>query len=607
MTKVQKGIPKLIEMSLDNAYNRDTLGSNQEVTKMFKQNQKHRQVTIYGMVHQFPVGVMKRLDKSWAPIFRKLVFEKIDERRYAVLYSIIDSRPNFPVNIWVGLEILKWFFDYTDEELLDQFHFNLLCARALGQDNLGDVTLCERTIYYNRQRLLEYEGQSGRNLLEEEFKALTDEVIAELKLNTKIQRMDSSMIGSCIKQMSRLELIAKVVQNFYRDLPEAEQLHWKERLAEYIEEEADHIAYQLKRAEVEEHLQKLGGLLFELQSHYENRPEICKLKSYQHLGRLLLEQYDIVVSLEKTSIEVKPAKEISSGSLQNPADDTATFRHKNGENYQGDILNIAETCHPDNPVQLLTDISVHPNNIPDDTILTKRIPDLKERTGLDQLITDGGYSGEKAESACQQESVTLIPTEVKGRKLAEDEISLAQFQIEANQVLTCPAGYAPLNQQYQPEKEHHIVHFATAICSACSQREQCLVRSGKRFFSLIYNDRQLLLSRRRQQLGEESYRTLCNLRPAVEGTVSQFKRKTRKGKLRIRLINRIRNGSILMAIGINFGRLLAYYRKNQSRLATLLASFILLLMCLSLKQLKMLKNLNVFSFQSILVDKPVFY
>jgi hypothetical protein len=572
---------------------------------MFKENQKHRQVTIYGMVHQFSVGTMKRLEKSWAPVFRKLVFERIDERRYAVLYSTIESRPNFPVNIWVGLEILKWLFDYTDEELLDQFDFNLLCARALGQDNLGDITLSERTIYYNRQRLLDYESKTGRNLLEEEFKALTDETISKLKLNTKMQRMDSTMIGSSIKQMSRLELIAKVLQNFYRDLPEAEQLHWKERLAEYIEEEADHIAYQLKRVEVEEHLHKLGGLLFELHRYYENQPEISKLKSYQHLGRLLLEQYDIAVSLEKTGIAAKPAKEISSGSLQNPADDTATFRNKNGENYHGDILNMAETCHPDNPLQLLTDVSVHTNNTADDTILPERISQLKERTGVEELITDGGYSGEKAESACQKESVTLIPTEVKGRKLAEDDISLAQFQIEANQMITCPSGQSPLNQKYKPEKEHHIVHFATAICSACSQREHCLSRPGKRFFSLIYNDRQLLLSKRRQQLGEESYRTLCNLRPAVEGTVSQFKRKTRDGKLRIRFINRIRNSAILMAIGINFGRLLAYYRKDSARLATLLASFILFLMCMAFKELKRSKNLNSLSVQPILVNEHV--
>jgi hypothetical protein len=157
------------------------------------------------MVHQFPVSMMKRLDKSWAPAFRKLIFEKIDERRYADLYSRVDSRPNFPVNIWVGLEILKGMFDYTDEELIDQFHFNLLTARALGQDNLGDITLSERTIYYNRERLLSFEARTGRNLLEEEFQSITDEALAKLKINTQVQRMDSSMVGSFIKQMSRLD------------------------------------------------------------------------------------------------------------------------------------------------------------------------------------------------------------------------------------------------------------------------------------------------------------------------------------------------------------------------------------------------------------------
>jgi hypothetical protein len=573
---------------------------------MFKENQKHRQISIYGMVHQFSPGMMKRLDKSWAPVFRKLVFEKINERRYAVLYSTVESRPNFPVNIWVGLEILKWISDYTDEEMVDQFNFNLLCARALGQDNLGDITLCERTIYYNRQRLLEYENQTGRNLLEEEFKALSAEAITKLKLNLQMQRMDSTMIGSCIKKMSRLELVAKVLQNLYRDLSETEQLKWKERLASYIEEEANRIGYQLKRAEIEEHLKNLGGLLFALHEAYAGDAEITALKSYQHVGRVLMEQYNIKIDLEKTSLELKPAKEISSGSLQNPADDTVTFRNKNGENYHGDILNVAETCHPDNPVQMLTDISLFTNNTTDETIVIQRIPDLKERTGLDQLITDGGFSGEKAENACLQESVTLIPTEVKGRKLAEDEIALAQFKVEVNQVITCPAGQAPLDQTYKSEKEHHIVHFATAICSACSQRENCLAHPGKRFFSLIYNDRQLLLSRRREQLGEDNYRILCNLRPAVEGTVSQFKRKTRNGKLRIRLTNRIRNGVILMAIGINFRRLLAYCRKTRSGLSTLLASFILLLMCLAPKELKKTKILNSFSVHLVLVNQPVF-
>ena len=561
---------------------------------MFKENQKHRQVTLYGMVHQFPVGVMKRLDKSWAPAFRKLIFEKIDERRYAELYSTIESRPNFPVNIWIGLEILKGMFDYTDEELLDQFHFNLLIARALGQDNLGDITMSERTLYYNRERLLEYEARTGRNLLEEEFQAITDKALAKLKINAKIQRMDSSMVGSFIKQMSRLELIAKVLQNFYRDLPPVEQGRWKERLAEYVEDEAEHIAYQLKRAEIEDHLKTLGVLLFELHQAYAEDIEISNSKSYQHVSRLLLEQYDITVSSEKTTIEIKPAKEISPASLQNPADDTATFRRKNGESYKGDLLNVAETCAPENPVQLLTDISVYPNMMADDVILAERIPEIKERTGVEELIVDGGYSGEKSESACEKESVTLIPTEVKGRKLPEEEISLAEFHFDGNVIITCPEGHAPITQIHKLEESHHLAHFDNQYCAICSRRETCLVRCWQKFSSLIYNDRQVLLSRRREQLGEEAYRTKCRLRPAVEGTISQFKRLLHKGKLRVRGLGRIRNSIILRAIGINFGRLWAYCLENKAGLAALLATNILFLTYLVLNSSK---KSNTYAFE----------
>jgi hypothetical protein len=550
---------------------------------MFQENKKHRQVTIYGMVHQFSVGVTKRLDQSWAPVFRKLIFDKIDERRYADLYSTVKSRPNFPVNIWVGLEIIKGMFDYTDEELLDQFHFNLLIARALGQDNLGDITLSERTIYYNRERLLEYEARTGLNLLEEEFKAITDEALSKLKINTKTQRMDSSFVGSFIKQMSRLELIAKVLQNFYRDLPEAEQIRWKPRLAIYIEDEAEHIAYQLKRVEIEEHLQKLGSFLFELHQAYACDAKISAGKSYQHVSRLLLEQYDITLSSERTIIEVKPAKEISPASLQNPADDTATFRRKDGESYKGDIFNVAETCAPENKVQLLTDISVYPNMAADDVILTERIPEIKVRTGLEEMVVDGNYSGEKSEAACSEEGVNLIPTEVKGRKLQSEAISLADFHFDEYVIIACPEGQTPINQTQKSEKDHHIIHFNKDLCAACERRKNCLVRCGKKCYSLIYNDRQVILSRRRQQLGEKAYRIKCRLRPAVEGTISQFKRHMHHGKLRVRGMGRIRNTIVLMAIGINFGRLWAYSTENKLGLAMLLAMTILFLTYLALK------------------------
>lgn len=525
---------------------------------MFRENHRHEQGNFFNTVGQLPRGVKKMMDKSWAPGFRDLVFKKIDERRYVELYSDIDSRPNFPVNVWVGLEVIKGMFDYTDAELLEQFHFNLLAAYALGLENLGEVTLSERTLYYNRKRLLECEAQTGRNLLEEEFQTMTENTLEKLGINTKTQRMDSSFVGSFIKQMSRLELIVKVLQNFYRDLDGKEQARWNPLVKEYVETEARHIAYYLKSAEVGDYLQRVGALLFELHQTYADNEQISALRSYEHIGRILLEQFNIVEGGKEIRVEVKPSREISARSLQNPADDTATCRTKDGRIYKGGLFNVAETCAPGNKVQLLTDVCVEQNVVADDDFLAERLPAIKERTGVEEMVTDANYTGEHSEKVCREETVAIIPTEVRGRKERVDRLSLRDFHFDGRSIVSCPEGCSPIEQIHKPESGRHVAHFAKAICGACPRANECPARSRKHFYSLAFSDRQALLAQRRQQLSQEDYRNKCRLRPAIEGTISQFKQKMRNGKLRIRGLSRIRNSIILMAIGINFGRVWAY-------------------------------------------------
>ena len=549
---------------------------------MFRENHRHDQGNFFNTVGQLPRGVKKRMDKSWAPKFRNLVFKKIDERRYAELYSDIDSRPNFPVNIWVGLEVIKGKFDYTDEELLEQFHFNLLTAYALGLESLGEVTLSERTLYYNRKRLLEYEAQTGRNLLEEEFQAMAENSLEELGLNAKTQRMDSSFVGSFIKQMSRLELIVKVLQNFYRDLDGKEQARWNPLVKEYVETEARHIAYYLKSDEVGDYLQRVGALLFELHQTYADNEQINALRSYEHIGRVLLEQFNIVEGGKEIKVEVKPSREISARSLQNPADDTATYRMKNGRIYKGDMFNVAETCAPENKVQLLTDICVAQNVVADDDFLADRLPAIKERTGVEEMVTDANYTGEHSEKVCREETVAIIPTEVKGRKERADRLSLRDFHFDGKSIASCPEGCSPIEQIHKPESGRHVVRFAKAICGACPRANECPARCRKHFYSLSFSDRQALLAQRRQQLSQEDYRSKCRLRPAIEGTISQFKQKMRNGKLRIRGLSRIRNSIILMAIGINFGRVWAYLMETNPGIALFSAIVVMLAFVLAI-------------------------
>ena len=316
-------------------------------------------------------------------------------------------------------------------------------------------------------------------------------------------------------------------------------------------------------------------MLFELHQTYAGDQRVNALKSYEHLGRVLLEQFNIVAGGKEIQVEVKPSRQISARSLQNPADDTATCRAKDGRTYKGGMFNVAETCGPENKVQLLTDVCVAQNVAADDDLLAERLRGIKQRTGVEEMVVDANYTGEASEGVCQGETVIIIPTEVRGHKERSDRLSLSEFHFDGETLTSCPEGYCPL-EQGQTRSGRCVVRFSRDICRACPRVNECPARCRKHFYSLIFYNRQAVLARRRRQLSQEDYRIKCRLRVAIEGTISQFKQKMPNGKLRIRGLAKIRNSIILMAIGINFGRVWAYLMEINPGIA-LFSSFVITL------------------------------
>jgi hypothetical protein len=78
--------------------------------------------------------------------------------------------------------------------------------------------------------------------------------------------------------------------------------------------------------------------------------------------------------------------------LQSPDDWEATYRQKRGEGYRGYVVNATETCNPENKLQLIVKVQTEANNTDDATMLDEALPNLKERTAVEQMNTDGGYS-----------------------------------------------------------------------------------------------------------------------------------------------------------------------------------------------------------------------
>ena len=92
---------------------------------MFRKNTRHRQLPLTSHVDELPEPLQKRLKTSWAQTFYREFFCRLDEEPFSVLYADIPSRPNVPVNVLVGLEFLKASHGWSDEEMYNEFCYNV--------------------------------------------------------------------------------------------------------------------------------------------------------------------------------------------------------------------------------------------------------------------------------------------------------------------------------------------------------------------------------------------------------------------------------------------------------------------------------------------------
>ena len=500
---------------------------------MFKENQRHFQLPLTSQVDELPPKLRKHLDTSWSGAFFRDFFCRLDETPFAVLYADCPSRPNIPVNILVGLEYLKAGNGWSDEEMLEEYGYNTQVRYALGLRQLGEGDFDERTLYYFRERLSRYMQETGINLLEKAFEKVTDQQIAAYQLKTGKQRMDSTQIASNIRVMGRLQLLVEVLQRVYRMLTQEDQGHYAEEFKPYIQGHAGQYVYHIKAQATRDHLQKIGELmqrlLVELEANYAQEPV------YQMFMRVFGEHFRV----EEKALKIKEGKELSASSLQSPDDLEATYRQKNKKSFRGYVANLTETCDPENPLQLVTKVQVAANHTDDAELLVEALPNLKERTDLDVLYTDGGYGSPAADKSLQTNQVEQIQTAIRGRVPNHEKLNLSDFEIKQTgkgfpTQITCPQGQSAAVHT-SSQKKAYVAHFEEGVCLTCPLLSKCPVRRGKRDlrFHLRFNQKQINLSERRRrsliQLAEGR-----NLRAAVEATVRQVKHPFPASKLPVR-------------------------------------------------------------------------
>ena len=445
---------------------------------MFVANDRHLQMSMFGSINSLPKKIQKRLEASWAGTFYHHVFVRIDEDRFAVLYSDEPSRPNTPVNVLVGLEIFKSGFGWSDEEMYDHFCYDVQVRYALGYRDLSEGHFELRTTYNFRQRLTQHMQETGENLFEQVFEQITDEQLAAFELKTDKLRMDSTLIASNIREMSRLQLLVEVLQRVHRMLNEEHQSRYAEAFAPYLKGSSGQYIYRLKTGDVAGHLQGIGELLAQLTdalaARYGDEP------AYQVLQRVFQEHFHV----DEAALRPKAGEELKASSLPHlrPDDWEATYRQKRGEEHKGYVANVAETCNPGNEMQLIVKVQTEPNNTDDAAMLNEALPKLKERTGVNEMHTDGGYNSPDVDQTMRELGIEQIQTAIRGRKPSAEKLSLEAFAWELDdegrpQAVTCPHGQqAEMTPGRNDALRRYRAVFDAAGCAGCPFLE--LVSNG---------------------------------------------------------------------------------------------------------------------------------
>ena len=260
---------------------------------MFKANQAPLQrPLIGGTVDYLDEKKQKILEESWAETFRQEILLRIDESAFEGMYSDKKSRPNTPINMLLGWEIIKTGAGLDDRSMHERCQFDIQVRHALGLDYLNEGDFSLRTVYNFRSRVREYELETEKDLIKECFKQVTDAQMKSWQIKSEEARVDSVQVRSNMAKMGRLQLVIESVRRVERMLDEEDRGKYIEMLTPWTGKRGLNYVYGVAAGEYQSELEKVGEvvqrLVVELGEKYGEQ------KPYQAMCQIFNEQYKVV-------------------------------------------------------------------------------------------------------------------------------------------------------------------------------------------------------------------------------------------------------------------------------------------------------------------------
>lgn len=460
----------------------------------------------------------KALEKSWAKVFADEIFPFIDEKRFSVLYSDKASRPNAPVNVIIGALIIKELFDYSDDEIVENLMLDLHLQYALHTTSFEEQPLSDKTLSRFRKRCYDYERVYNIDLYRDCVKDLGQKIAKMMGINGRIRRMDSMMIESNIRFLSRMELIYTCASKVCMYLEKNHEGILPENLKHYADPDDYNRTFYHQRNEILE--EKIQNLLDDCDSLIETSGSILdEVTEYELFIRCLSEQ--TIVEDGKRRLRSKEDGMMNSTMLQNPSDPEATYRNKAGKIHRGYAANIEESVGVNGSV--VTNYQYDQNIHSDSQFLQEYLSETDRTEEQTVLITDGGYGGGDNTELAKTKNIDLVTTALIGKD-APDAYADFKYSEDGTKLLECAAGHAPKNCWYTKTTKQVKVAFAQEHCENCPFRNQCnpTIKNGKAQFITSQNASNRAKHKRR--MDKDDFKYYAKLRNGVETVPSNIRK-----------------------------------------------------------------------------------
>lgn len=274
--------------------------------------------------------------------------------------------------------------------------------------------------------------------------------------------------------------------------------------------------------------QQVAEDMYFLVERFADDAALVKRSSYRSLA--LIFQQQCAVESGKVTIQAKPG----GSCMQNPSDPDATYDGKKGQGYQ---VQIAETCNPDNEVQLITAALPETAATSDAHAVA---PVLAELTAANlkprEMLADTAYGSDPNVQLAAEQGVELV-SPVSGPKVDDPyQLNADDFAVDeaTGQVERCPAGVVPLASAHDVETGKTTATFSGSACEGCPFRKECPVEPTAAGYRVTFEAKERRLEERRREEATEPFRARYARRSGIESTNSGLKRRLGMGRLRVR-------------------------------------------------------------------------